>query len=70
MKVSSYIKINKSANEVLNLIKSPNNLEKFHPYCISNKVFGIVRNQLIMFIITVEKFIKENLLNGIRMAMY
>ena len=38
MKVSSYIKINKSANEVLNLIKSPNNLEKFHPYCISNKV--------------------------------
>ena len=29
MKVSSYIKIKKSANEVLNLIKSPNNLEKF-----------------------------------------
>ena len=38
MKVSSYIKIKKSANGVLNLIKSPNNLEKFHPYCISNKV--------------------------------
>jgi len=38
MNVNKSIFINKSKSTVLNLIKSPNNLEKFHPYCSTNFV--------------------------------
>ena len=38
MKVFSKIVINKSVNEIINLIKSPNNLEKFHPFCKTNTI--------------------------------
>ena len=38
MKVFSKIDINKSVNEIIDLIKSPNNLEKFHPYCKTNTI--------------------------------
>ena len=38
MNVNKSIFINKSKKTVLNLIKSPNNLEKFHPYCSTNIV--------------------------------
>ena len=38
MKISSKIDINKSVNEIVNLIKSPNNLEKFHPFCKTNTI--------------------------------
>ena len=38
MKVFSKIDINKSVNEIINLIKSPNNLEKFHPFCKTNTI--------------------------------
>ncbi len=38
MNVNKSIFINKSKKTVLNLIKSPNNLEKFHPYCSTNFV--------------------------------
>jgi len=38
MIVQSQLEINKQSNIVLNLIKSPNNLEKFHPFCKKNIV--------------------------------
>ena len=38
MKISSKIDINRPVNEIINLIKSPNNLEKFHPFCKSNTI--------------------------------
>ena len=39
MKVSnSKIIINSDETEIIRLIKSPNNLEKFHPFCKKNKV--------------------------------
>ena len=38
MNISSEIKIYKSKEFVLRIIKSANNLEKFHPYCIKNDV--------------------------------
>ena len=38
MIVQSQLEINKQSNIVLNLIKSPNNLEKFHPFCKKNLV--------------------------------
>ena len=39
MKVSnSKIIINSDKTEIIRLIKSPNNLEKFHPFCKKNKV--------------------------------
>ena len=39
MKVSnSKIIINSDETEISRLIKSPNNLEKFHPFCKKNKV--------------------------------
>ena len=38
MIVQSQLEINKQSNIVLNLIKSQNNLEKFHPFCKKNIV--------------------------------
>ena len=38
MIISSEIKIHKSKEFVLKIIKSANNLEKFHPYCVKNEV--------------------------------
>ena len=38
MKVVCSIKINTSKKSVLKLIRSPSNLEKFHPYCKQNKI--------------------------------
>ena len=36
MIVQSQLEINEQSNIVLNLIKSQNNLEKFHPFCKKN----------------------------------
>ena len=38
MKVIGSIKINKSKKLVMALIRSPKNLEKFHPYCKQNEI--------------------------------
>ena len=40
MLVNSRIKINSSKDLIINLIKSKNNLEKFHPYCLKNEVIN------------------------------
>ena len=40
MLVNSKIKINSSKDLIINLIKSKNNLEKFHPYCLKNEVIN------------------------------
>mgnify|MGYP001156992120 FL=1 len=40
MLVNSKIKINSSKDLIINLIKSKNNLEKFHPFCLKNEVIN------------------------------
>ena len=40
MLVNSRIKINSSKDLIINLIKSKNNLEKFHPFCLKNEVIN------------------------------
>ena len=40
MLVNSKIKINSSKDLIINLIKSKNNLGKFHPYCLKNEVIN------------------------------
>ena len=38
MIIQSQLEINKQPDTVIDLIKSENNLEKFHPFCKKNKV--------------------------------
>ena len=38
MIVSSQIEINNSKECVLNIIRSPRNLEKIHPFCKENRI--------------------------------
>ena len=40
MLINSKIKINSSKDLIINLIKSKNNLEKFHPFCLKNEVIN------------------------------
>ena len=40
MLINSRIKINSSKDLIINLIKSKNNLEKFHPFCLKNEVIN------------------------------
>ena len=63
MKVSnSKIIINSDETEIIKLIKSPNNLEKFHPFCKKIKLrFGTKKNQLISLNIITTKFTNVSL---------
>ena len=63
MRVSnSKIIINCDETEIIKLIKSPNNLEKFHPFCKKNKVeVWTKKNQLISLNIITIKYTNVSL---------
>jgi hypothetical protein len=66
MLINSRIKINSSKDLIINLIKSKNNLEKFHPFCLKNEVINWDKKNSIDFVYYFSgkkykrKFIKWN----------